>query len=103
MFVRRALVCWFCSYKFGANKGRAFHKSTPIGDMTKKKTGSSKYYAVARGRRTGIFRSWEECSEQVGFSSLVWFVRCVVIILLALIAPLTPPKNLSVGSWARSQ
>jgi Caulimovirus viroplasmin len=28
-----------------------------------------KHYAVAVGRKIGIFRTWDECSEQVGFAS----------------------------------
>ena len=32
-----------------------------------------KYYAVAKGRKTGIFNSWEDCKKQVdGFSSAVY-------------------------------
>lgn len=32
-----------------------------------------KYYAVAKGRKTGIFNSWDECKEQVdGFSGAVY-------------------------------
>jgi ribonuclease HI len=34
---------------------------------------SKKYYAVFRGRKTGIFTSWEECEEQVnGFSGALY-------------------------------
>jgi ribonuclease HI len=34
---------------------------------------SKKYYAVLKGRKTGIFTSWEECEEQVnGFSGAVY-------------------------------
>ena len=30
---------------------------------------AAKYYAVRAGRKTGIFRTWDECKEQVsGFS-----------------------------------
>ena len=31
------------------------------------------YYAVKKGRKTGIFQSWEECSKQVaGFSGPIF-------------------------------
>jgi hypothetical protein len=74
MFMKRVLVCWFCNYKCGINKRREFHaKTPPIAPMTttkNKKSSNSKFYAVARGRKTGIFRSWQECSEQVGLCLL---------------------------------
>jgi ribonuclease HI len=35
--------------------------------------GSKKYYAVFKGRKTGIFLSWQECQEQVtGFSGALY-------------------------------
>ena len=34
---------------------------------------SQKYYAVFKGRKTGIFSSWQECEEQVtGFSDALY-------------------------------
>jgi len=34
---------------------------------------SKKYYAVMRGRKTGIFNSWKECEKQIqGFSGAVY-------------------------------
>ncbi|MDM9582808.1 viroplasmin family protein [Nostoc sp. GT001] len=34
---------------------------------------SKKYYAVFKGRKTGIFTSWEECEEQInGFSGALY-------------------------------
>lgn len=34
---------------------------------------SKKYYAVFKGRRTGIFSSWQECEEQItGFSGALY-------------------------------
>jgi hypothetical protein len=70
MWMNKALVCWFCSYtRFDTStisKGRLLDKGQKIAlDMATKKKGKSKYYAVARGRRTGIFPSWEACKEQV--------------------------------------
>jgi len=32
-----------------------------------------KYYAVAKGRKTGIFTSWDDCKKQVnGFSGAIF-------------------------------
>jgi len=34
---------------------------------------SKKYYAVLKGRKTGIFDSWEQCEEQIkGFSGALY-------------------------------
>ncbi len=34
---------------------------------------SKKYYAVLKGRKTGIFESWSECEEQIkGFGGAVY-------------------------------
>ncbi|WP_353962237.1 RNase H1/viroplasmin domain-containing protein [Chlorogloeopsis sp. ULAP01] len=34
---------------------------------------SKKYYAVFKGRKTGIFTSWAECEEQIkGFSGVLY-------------------------------
>jgi ribonuclease HI len=34
---------------------------------------SNKYYAVLKGRKTGIFTSWEDCEEQItGFSGAIY-------------------------------
>lgn len=41
--------------------------------MASKTKNSKKYYAVARGRSTGIYESWPLCKEQVhGYSNAVY-------------------------------
>ena len=37
-----------------------------VGYNTHKETPRAKYYAVRRGLRPGIYRTWEECEQQVG-------------------------------------